>query len=185
MTDRPPMYRRWLDRAARKFDALLLKARTSDSRRFLHDVVLPRWARQFSDGQLVYDIGKSPLWDYAAHFRCALVSVDRDRRTGADMVLDMERPIPPEVRRADGIMFNGVFEQCADPFRARAGIDSLLAPGGTVLFGLAGPGMAQYDETDKWRVTRDGARAYASSFEILEFHELSTYFFIIARKRIP
>ena len=78
-------FRRWLERAHRRFDDGLLRLRMTPQRRFLNQVLLPRWAGQFHSGQLVYDIGKSRAWDYSHLFHCQYTTIDRDPAAGVSL----------------------------------------------------------------------------------------------------
>ena len=153
----------------------------SEHRKYLNEVLMPQWAEQFHTYHNVYDIGKSTTWDYSKYFRCKLRTIDRDDTLKPDVCLDMETD---EIGlQADGVIYNGVFEQCDDPWMLLRGIVSMLKSEGKILAGLASIGMEPYGEKDKWRVTIDGAKAYISEyFTITRIVELPEYFYVLGTK---
>lgn len=154
----------------------------SAQRSLLEDELLPFWGKLFKPGSLIYDIGANPELDYSKYFPlCMYKTIDRDRFKSPHIVMNLEYGTPNKF--ADGIIFNGVFEQCDNPFALIDNIRLMLKPKGRILVGLAGIGMLPYGENDKWRVTRCGAIAYLESFEIITVRELPEYFFIIGRLR--
>ena len=150
---------------------------------FLNNTLLPKWAGQFHEDDYVYDIGKSTTWDYKSYFKCGFKTIDRNQDLKPDIHLDLEDLLHWLTPKADGVIFNGVFEQCGNPFEVIEGIKQILNPGGLILAGLASNGMEPYGESDKWRVTKDGALAYMKDFKILEIHEFPAYFYILGRLR--
>ncbi len=155
----------------------------SEARRFLNEELLPRWAKQFEPGQVVYDIGVSK-WDYRKHFDCEYITVDRDAKRIPDIILDVgnwldgDLPTP----QASGILLNGVFEQSDDPSGLMRSVINSLYPNGNLLAGLISIDAPWKSDRDKWRVTRAGALAYCKGFHIDEFCELPGYFFVLGTK---
>jgi len=154
----------------------------SEHRKFLNDTLLPKWASQFHKDDLVYDIGKSTTWGYESYFKCKLKTIDRNPDLKPDYIMDLDGRFPA-INTADGILFNGVFEQCNNPFNVIDGLIQLLKTNGLLLAGLASNGMESYGENDKWRVTKDGAIAYMRAFKIFEIHEFPAYFYILGKLR--
>jgi hypothetical protein len=150
----------------------------SPQRAFLNDVLLPQFS---STKGLVYDIGKSKTWDYSSYFKDAeYVTVDRSLENDPCLMHDMEKaPLQP----ADFILFNGVFEQCNDPWALMRNLEKSIKPGGTLLAGIASIGMPPYGERDKWRVTKDGLLAYLKNWDIITIHTFPEYFYAVAKFR--
>lgn len=150
----------------------------SEHRRYLNEVLLPKWAAQFSPDQLVYDIGKSTTWDYRPYFKCQYMTVDRNEDLKPDLVRDVEkiRLVP----QADGILFNGVFEQCDDPLAIIRNLRHSLKEGGRILCGLAGIGMVEYGPKDRWRITQAGVQIYMREFKINEVFSFHSYYYVDA-----
>lgn len=157
----------------------------SEHRKFLNDTLLPKWAGQFHEDDFVYDIGKSITWNYKPYFECKYRTVDRYKSLKPDIHMDLEtvEPLNFFTNHVGGILFNGVFEQCDNPFKVMNGIKCLLKNDGLILAGLASNGMEPYGESDKWRVTKDGAIAYMKDFKILEIHEFPAYIYILGKLR--
>lgn len=153
----------------------------SEHRKFLNDTLISRWAYEFNKNQLVYDIGKSTTWDYKPHFKCNFKTIDRNNNLGPDIHADLEYLISAIVP-ADGLILNGVFEQCENPWALMNGVQLILKKGGKILVGLASIGMQPYGESDKWRVTKDGALAYMKGFKILSLYTFPAYFIILGEK---
>lgn len=150
----------------------------SEQRRFLNEFLI---AECRPSSGLVYDIGKSQTWDYRPFFpSCNYKTVDRDLALRPDILHDMERrPLDPQ---AGFIFFNGVFEQCDDPWAIMRNIRASLLPGGTLLAGIANTKMPLYGERDRWRITRAGIDIYFKSYTIKHLYELPEYFYAIAEK---
>ena len=145
----------------------------SEQRKFLNEELLPKWT--FPPQSVVYDIGKTTDWDYG------FITIDRDKDKNPDIVLDMEKATTPHP--ADGILYNGVFEQCDDPWELMRNIVKSLKPRGKILAGLASTGMAPYGRRDKWRVTKDGALAYMEDFYLDNFYIFDGYFYALGGLR--
>lgn len=145
----------------------------SKHRKFLNEVLLHKW--KFSKDSLVYDIGVNGTWDYG------FTTIDRDPDKHPDILLDMEKGSP--ITKADGILFNGVFEQCGNPWVLMDKMTLCLKDKGILIAGLAGIGMPFYGENDKWRVTKQGAIDYMKYFNILDFHEFPEYFYVVGSLR--
>ncbi len=154
----------------------------SEQRKFLNDVLLPHWAEQFGTSQLVYDIGKSTTWDYTSYFKCQYQTIDRESKLQPNILIDMENYISFPGPMADGIVLNGVFEQCDNPFKLIHNVEYLLKDKGLILFGLPLTGMKPYGLNDKWRLTIDGARAYVKIFSIIREHIFPEYVYLECRK---
>lgn len=152
----------------------------SEQRRFLNEVLLEPYRHRA--GGLVYDIGKSQTWDYQGYFtRWVYRTVDRDPALRPDIVHDLEdSPLPA---LAELVIFNGVFEQCSDPWALMRNLRRSIAPEGTLIAGLASIGMPPYGERDKWRLTLDGARAYLADWTIRDMHIFPEYFYAICQPR--
>jgi len=153
----------------------------SEHRKHLNETLMPDWGKQFHTYDTVYDIGKSVTWDYSADFRCKFLTIDRDKSLEPDICINLENG-ERQGLKADGVIFNGVFEQCDNPFSLMEGILSLLNPQGKILAGLASIGMVPYGEKDKWRVTRNGVLAYMKYFRITQLTEFPEYFFVLGEK---
>ena len=151
----------------------------SEHRKYHNEVLLPEWSKKFEPSHLVYDIGKSTTWDYKSSFKCSLKTIDRNSYIEPDICIDIEWKNNIYVPLADGILFNGVYEQCSDPIKLMKGIKAIIKPGGLILAGLASIGMTPYGDSDKWRLTRAGAREYMKDFKIIEFLTFPEYFYIL------
>jgi len=156
---------------------------TSEARRFLNKELMPRWAKQFGPGQVVYDIGVSK-WDYCRHFNCQYFTVDRDEKRHPDLVSNIgEYKWTGLPHQADGVVLNGVFEQADDPFSLMRDIAThVLKQNGKILVGLIGKRAPWTSDRDKWRVTKAGARAYCKGFHIDEFYQFRGYFYVLGTK---
>lgn len=153
----------------------------SEQRRFLNEFLIPEFKQMLRPDSIVCDIGKTEDHPYASMFReFTYVTLDRNPAKKPTILIDMEHNRPPI--SADGILFNGVFEQCDDPFSIWRNILSMLNPGGIVLAGLAGIGMTPYGSSDKWRVTKDGAQLFVRPLTIISTYDLPEYHYVIARK---
>lgn len=153
----------------------------SEQRRFLNEYLLDEFKSLIRPGSIILDIGKTDTFDYNSWFKeYTYISIDRDGSKNPSLVLDAEKSSLPF--SAEGVIFNGVFEQCDDPFAIKRNMLSCLKPSGVVLFGLAGIGMKPYGERDKWRVTKEGALSFVKPLNLLKFYPLPEYFYALARK---
>ena len=155
----------------------------SEARRFLNEELLPRWAKQFEPGQIVYDIGVSK-WDYRKFFDSEYFSVDCDEKRKPDILCNVEKSYIGESfhRLGNGILLNGVFEQCDNPFALMKNVHKSMVDGGKILAGLIGRRARWKSVRDKWRVTKSGALSYCKGFRIDEFYELPSYYYVLGTK---
>ena len=153
----------------------------SQQRRFLNEFLLEEFKDHLPKKALVCDVGKTLTFDYAKAFKeFQYVTVDKDPSKNPSLTLDVEKSTIP--LSADGLIFNGVFEQCDDPFSLKRNMLQCLKPGGVILMGLASIGMKPYGKSDKWRLTEDGAKTYCADLKILNFYKLPEYFYVLATK---
>lgn len=156
----------------------------SEHRRFLNEELLPRWAKQFDKDHVVYDIGVSK-WDYRKFFDCEYYTVDRDEKRKPDIVANIgeffDGTLLPHL--ANGILFNGVFEQTENPINTMREILNVLCVGGKLLVGLIGIAAPCRSNRDKWRVTKAGAMEYCKAFHIDHFYELPGYYYVVGTKK--
>ncbi len=154
----------------------------SEHRKYLNEVLMLEWAKEFKPHELVYDIGKSTTWDYESFFNCRFKTIDRNANLSPNIVADVENLVEL-IEDADGIILNGVFEQCDDPWKLMRGVNHLIKKGGRILVGLASNNMEPYGPNDKWRVTYDGAKAYMDGFTVDRFDVFPNYFFLTGVKK--
>ena len=111
--------------------------------RLTYHVQLKRFAERLPDGGLVLDIGHYLKQSYQTFFpKQQFATIDRNPTVGATHVVDVEaiRGNIHGVPFADGLLCNGVTEQCDNPYDLVRGCYHLLKPGGLALFGIMGPG---------------------------------------------
>ena len=137
-------------------------------------------------GGLIYDIGKSQLLDYKSTFKdFKYFTVDRNRNIGSDIIDDLEETKIVEL--ADGVLCNGVMEQCTDPVAVMRGVYNIMKPNGHLLFGAVSLGYPPF-EFDYCRFTPKGVDyVLLPHFKILETkivyrNELPSYTFKICKK---
>lgn len=162
----------------------------TEVRAIYHHEVLPKFTALLGDTQIVYDIGKHPEYDYKKIIP-NLITIDRDKQTYPDLIIDIENAIPQNLI-CDAIICMGVTEECENPFQLLRGINSMLKANGLALFGIALQGNPAY-QNDYWRFTINGARKllapyFASVYERLVTQQMGKinmpmYLFTIARKK--
>lgn len=125
--------------------------------RMKYESMLAQLAADLPDGAVVLDIGKSVYYDYRQTFhRQKLLTVDRDPKTGTDIIFDLESGVPPEhLLSADALLMNGVTEVCRNPFAVVSRAHAMLRPGGVALFGVCSMSYPLHDP-DHCRFTPKG-----------------------------
>ena len=110
------------------------------------------WDRREALGHLVMDVGQSETprrWMGDGYFTFGLYDSD----TIGDLL-----DIPMGDNTIDGVILTEVLEHCADPFRAVAEVNRVLAPGGLLLattpFIMPDHRTSEYP--DYWRFTEQG-----------------------------
>lgn len=157
----------------------------SNERRIYNELT-NQFKRLLPVGGLIYDIGKSQLLDYKSTFEgYKYLTVDRNRNIGADIIDDLEETKIVEL--ADGVLCNGVMEQCTNPMAVLESIYKILKPMGHLLLGAMSIGYPMY-EFDYQRFTPKGVNiVLLRRFETLETRIVArkgipSYVFVIARK---
>lgn len=141
-------------------------------------------------GSLIYDIGKSAIYDYSQTFKdFKYYTIDKSKEKNPDLQLDIE--IIDELGwkdHCDVLLCNGVIEQCENPFKLIQGCWILLKPAGYALFGIILTGFPIYDN-DRIRFTVMGIRNALKKFKIIDSEiiyrmgiDAPTYIYLIVKK---
>lgn len=145
--------------------------------------------------QVIYDIGRSDIHDYSATFKdFDYKTVDRDPFKRPDISLDIEGlneiSVDDYLDRADGLLCNGVIEQCNDPFAMLRACRAMLKDGGIALFGMVLLGYPALS-LDNFRFTKSGAvnalKKCGFSILYVDFVErdgVPTYVYAICKKKV-
>lgn len=156
------------------------------------------WIMRFAEfipiGALIYDIGKSPVWDYGKILVGRNVrTIDRDASACPDIVCDVEREGVLHLSgAADGVICIGVSEECSNPFKMIGGVATLIKDGGVAMFGIMSIGYPYAsNRKDNLRFTPAGARTLLSAnFDEIESEDFKrasycdpSYIFYIGRKK--
>lgn len=144
-----------------------------------------RFKKYLKKGCLIYDIGKSDIWDYQKTFKdYDYKTIDKLKEKNPDIVQDMEDTI--FLDQTDAFVLNGVTEQCDDPFKLLHNLYIILDKGGIALFGICSVGYP-IGEWDYLRFTPKGVEHLLTDYEILEKEivyrdNFPSYMFVIAKK---
>lgn len=129
--------------------------------RLKYHELMSRFIKFLVPGSLIYDIGKSHIHDYRKEFnKFDYRTIDRDLGKHPDILLDIEGlneiSIDDYLTRAEGLLCNGVVEQCDDPIKMIRSCHAMLKSNGQALFGFVLLGYPQHTY-DFFRFTESGA----------------------------
>ena len=147
-----------------------------------------RFKSYLDKGCLLYDVGKSGLYDYKEKFAgYNYKTVDKLGTKNPDIFIDLEGENCSALEMCDAFIMNGVTEQCLNPFKLLKNLTSKLKPNGYALFGIISVGFPLY-EWDYLRFTPNGIWNYLKDFNVVEkeiiYREnLPSYVFVIGRKK--
>lgn len=149
--------------------------------------LLEKLKTYLTDKCLIYDIGKSDIWDYR-NILCGYIykTVDKLQSKTPDIMFDLEYDdilIP----QANAILLNGVTEQCDNPFKLMETVDKILKPHGVMLAGICLVGYP-IGEWDYFRFTPKGAKYLLRDYRILQeevlYHNnIPSYSYFIVQKK--
>lgn len=158
--------------------------------RLRYHQLIEKFKAMIEPGGLVYDIGKSSLYDYHNAFKNYVYqSIDADAKKEPDIVMELgNTPIDSTLSKADGVLCNGVTEQCQNPYRLVSALNQLLKPGAAVLMGIISIGYPPYDN-DRVRFTPNGASClminygfHVEHIDVVDRDGKPSYVFLICRK---
>jgi SAM-dependent methyltransferase len=139
-------------------------------REFMNETILPRFARFFKDGDLVYNIGQHIFWDYSIFFnnferRCNYLSTDIDPTQGNPDIIDdiMETKLEPD--SAEGVVYVGMSDVIPNQQKAIDNIYKILKPGGRLLLSFHGGGHGPIQNTNLI-----GVLDHIKAFKVDEMH---------------
>lgn len=154
---------------------------------------IEKFKSYLTPNSLVYDIGKSTTWDYKDTFKnYQYHTIDRNEELNPDFVVDVENYFPSftlfkeSLKPCDGIVCNGVIEQCNNPFKLIKGVKGILKKGGYLLLGSISIGFPLY-ANDYIRFTPRGIERLVADFTIFKKkicfrNEQPSYMFLILKK---
>lgn len=164
----------------------------SNSRRYYHEKVLPKFISLLAPESYIIDVGKSQTWGemYEEWFKgFKYVTIDKDKRPNPDIIQDFENTdmLSDSV---DGIVVMGSWEQTDNPFKLLESVTRVLKKGGLFLAGIVSVGFPLYAKgghTDFLRFTPNGGKRFLRNFQTLESHivgdpEHPEYLFYICKK---
>ena len=167
--------------------------KTADSlERERYHVWLEKFKAYLNPGAVVYDIGKSRKYDYVETFKdFTFRTIDKNPLVQPDLELDLEELYSVTLLPlADGILFNGVVEQCENPFILLETLNEMLKGSGVMLVGTVLTGFPVYDN-DRFRFTEMGIKNALRDYKLLESETIyrpgvkdPTYMYLLIQKTL-
>lgn len=157
------------------------------SERVKYNELIEKFKTYLRNNCLIYDIGKSDIWDYRnTLYGYYYKTIDKLKTKEPDIIFDLEYDniLLPQ---ADAILLNGVTEQCDNPFRLLEVTDKILKPYGVMLVGICSVSYP-IGEWDYLRFTPKGAEHLLRNYrilhkEILYRNDIPSYTFFIVQKK--